>query len=555
VRAHFADIYKYVGNGAKPHLVKNGHNTIMGFRNLLGHTYDEVDHTAILTAPLIPESKVPAYTVDIMIPPPPLPTPTPSSRSAAPSGAATPAIREPTPAKKTITAPEITTLFLANLFASATDFLGDKPTHAVVSAPTWFTAEQTVALRDAAAAAGINVIQVLDEAAAVLTGYRAGLSEERKERGLLGVPMEGNAGEEEARDKKVAVVDMGETSLSITVAAVSEGEYTVLAKSRDDKLGGREFDNLLIKHFAKEFTKKTKIVLDLPCTEAASVQDKRAEAKLRLAIEHTKRSLSASAGAATCAVESLKDGYDLSTSINRIRFDGLAAVVYSQIGDRVRAAVESAGLDIAQIDELLLAGSSTLFPGLQSSLSYLVSPTTPVTAALDPSQVIAVGCALQALHLANHDGHVSVEDIVAFAASPIPTTSAPIGVVLPGATDDLIAAKVIEVGAPLPVRRRVSFPVAGGKTGLEIWEGKDGVKVETIAPPPKEEDDDDEFSDDEPEEVRTPITKKTTRLGAVEVEVAAGKNLVLEVIVTKDGKVQVAAWEEGNEASADRFEA
>jgi heat shock protein 1/8 len=59
-----------------------------------------------------------------------------------------------------------------------------------------------------------------------------------------------------------------------------------------------------LKHFAKEFTKKTKVALDLPCGEDASPMDKRAEAKLRLAVEHTKRSLSASSGAATCAVVS-----------------------------------------------------------------------------------------------------------------------------------------------------------------------------------------------------------------------------------------------------------
>lgn len=100
-------------------------------------------------------------------------------------------------------------------------------------------------MRKAAEAADIDVIQVLDEAAAVLVGYRAGLSEERKARGLLGRPDEGNAGEEEAKDKRVVVLDMGETSLAVSVIQVAEGEYTVLAKAREDKLGGREFDNLV----------------------------------------------------------------------------------------------------------------------------------------------------------------------------------------------------------------------------------------------------------------------------------------------------------------------
>ena len=331
---------QYIGNGAKPHLVKNGKNTIMGFRNLLGHTlahlyqlqgqklihglrYDEVDHTAILTAPLIPSSETPSYTVDILLPPPKPATPLP--RSAAASGAATPnpALFEPVPSTKTLTVPEVTTMFLQTLLASATDFLGVKPTQCVISAPSWFNSAQQDALRKTAEDAGMKVLQVLDEAAAVLVGYRVGLSDQRKERGLLGEPEEGDAGEVEKRDKKVVVLDMGETSLGVSVVQVADGEYTVLASGRDDKLGGREFDDLvswillnllepklmhfqLLKHFAKEFTKKTKTQLDLPCGEGASAMDKRAEAKLLLAVEHTKRSLSASSGAATVAVVSLK---------------------------------------------------------------------------------------------------------------------------------------------------------------------------------------------------------------------------------------------------------
>lgn len=210
----------------------------MGFRNLLGHTYDEVDHTAIFTAPLLNKPEL-SYEVDVLVAPTaPSKSATPA-RSAAPSGTATPAAQEPVPAKKTITVPEVTTLFLSTLFTSASDYLGVKPTQCVISAPTWFTPKQHTELRQAAEAAGINVLQVLDEAAAVLVGYRAGLTEERKERGLLGEQ------EEEKSDKKVAVLDVGETSVGVSVVAVSNGEYAVLGKGRDDKIGGREFDNLV----------------------------------------------------------------------------------------------------------------------------------------------------------------------------------------------------------------------------------------------------------------------------------------------------------------------
>ncbi|ORY21478.1 putative heat shock protein HSP60 [Naematelia encephala] len=552
----------YIGNGAKPHLVKNGKNTIMGFRNLLGHTYDEVDHTAILTAPLVADSETPSYTVDILLPPPRQPTPAP--RSAAASGTATPnpAASEPIPSTKTLTVPQVTSLFLSTLLASATDFLGAKPTACVVSAPTWFTHAQTDALRNAAKDAGIEVLQVLDEAAAVLVGYRVGLSQERKERGLLGKPEEGSAGEEEKRDKRVVVLDMGETSLSISVVAVAEGEYTVLAKGREDKLGGREFDNLLLKHFAKEFTKKTKVALDLPCGPNASEADKRSEAKLRLAVDHTKRSLSASTGAATCAVESLKDGMDLSTSINRLRFDGLAAGVYRQVGQKLSEVVASAKLDLSQIDEILLAGSLTLFPGLQQHLALLVPATTPVTATIDPSEVIAVGCALQALHLSTLEDGLQIEDVLALGKGEVECTSKPIGLVVPGQQGDEMIT-LIPAGAPLPVRRRVVIPVKAGteRVALEIWEGKDEVKVEKVDPVPREktvddedDEDEDEDEDDEPEEIKTPVTLKVTCIGATELDIHEGRDVLVEVIVQKSGGVQVRVWEDGHQGHPSTFE-
>lgn len=207
------------------------------------HSYDQTTHTSTFSAPIIDQDGTPAYTVDILVPPAPLPTP--SNRSAAPSGAATPAPREPTAAKQTITVPEITSLFLKTLFDSATDFLGTAPTSVVMSCPSFFDDKQKDALREVAKAADIPLVQLLDETAAALVAYRVGLVEERKERGLLGSAEEGDAADEEVRDKTVVVVDLGETSLNVTVVQSGEGEYVELARHRDDSLGGRAFDDLV----------------------------------------------------------------------------------------------------------------------------------------------------------------------------------------------------------------------------------------------------------------------------------------------------------------------
>jgi molecular chaperone DnaK (HSP70) len=252
---------------------------------------------------------------------------------------------------------------------------------------------------------------------------------------------------------------------------------------------------------------------------------------------------------------------DLSTSINRMRFDGLAAGVYRQVGSKLTSIVNEAGFDLAQIDEVLLAGSSTLFPGLQSHLSLLVAPTTPVTATIDPSQAIAIGCALQALHLSkvtDVDG-LTVDAVLGLTKDKDACLAHPIGFALPGA-DSKEIVKVIEAGAPLPTRRRIAVPVATGtnKVALEVWEGKDEVKVEKVERPPVEKDDDDEDEDDEEEEdeeIKTPILTKSALVGAVQLELKSAAFLMVEIIIQKDASISVRAWEEGDESNSDSFEA
>ena len=253
---------------------------------------------------------------------------------------------------------------------------------------------------------------------------------------------------------------------------------------------------------------------------------------------------------------------DLSTSINRLRFDGLAASVYRQVGANLNSVVKEAGLDLCQIDEVLLAGSSSLFPGLQQSLALLVSPTTPVTVTLDPSQVIAIGCALQALHLSRLDEGLKIDDVLSLAKEAVSCIAQPIGVIVGGQNGEEMV-KIIDAGAPLPIRRRVALPTEKSteKIALEIWEGKDEVKVEKVAPASlekangdRDEEEDEEEEEDEDEETKAAITKKATLLGAVEIGRKSGGQVLLEIIVQRGGGMEVRLWEEGHESHGDGFE-
>ena len=259
---------------------------------------------------------------------------------------------------------------------------------------------------------------------------------------------------------------------------------------------------------------------------------------------------------------------DLSTAINRLRFDGLASPVYSKVGQKMTDIVSSANLELAQIDEVLLAGSSTLFPGLQQHLALLLPPTTPVTTTIDPSEVIAIGCVLTALHLSSLEDGLSIPEVLAHGEKPAGSVAKPIGIVIPGQESEAMVP-ILPSGAPLPARRRVVLPVTSGveKVGLELWEGKDIVKVDKVEKPTKEEkvngdvkedgeedEDDEDDEEEEDEETKTPVTVKEKCLGGLQLDVKSAGQVLLEVIVQRDGGITARLWEQGEESEGDRLE-
>ncbi|KZP06270.1 actin-like ATPase domain-containing protein [Athelia psychrophila] len=542
----------YIGSQAKHQLVKNSANTITGFRNLLGRKFSEIPQDKPTnSAPLIQHptnADEPAYIVKILQPAP-LPLPktahnTPAA-SAAASAAATPR-SEPIPATRTITVSEVTTLFIKSLLRSAEDFLGKKVDGAVISVPSFFDEAQRTALIAAAEAAGVTVLQLLEEA------------------GAVAVTTTDQAAPELANDRTQLMVDLGASSLELSLISLREGLAYSLATLSDPTVGGDVIDTKLIKYFAKEFTKKSKIPLTVgPATDAL---DKRAEAKLLLAVEHTKRTLSASPGAATCSAEALKEGVDYTGSINRMRFDLEARPIYNQVYDKVREIVAGAGLDLYDVDEIVYVGGSACLPGLDETLAqgFAASVYTPFAAGTvvgggigDPTTILARGCALQAQLLASltHE-----EEQAAFAPGSsrmdVKVTSRTVGVLFPG--EGALGGEWIAVlpkDTALPTRRTIGFSVQlsdAKKVGLEIWEVKEGVKVEHVAPP-KVDLGDEEEEEEEEEDVKEKTVEKEAVLGALTLEAQAAvqakgrwkTKLELQFVAGADGDVTVSVWEAG----------
>ncbi|KAG2136351.1 Hsp70 protein-domain-containing protein [Suillus bovinus] len=536
----------YIGNQASHQLVKNSQNTITGFRNLLGKKFSEVPQAALsVSAPVIQHPSLPdtpAYKVKVLQPAP-SPLKITATNTPAASQVATPR-SEPIEAERILTVSEVTTIFLGSLVQSAEDFLGRKVQGAVISLPSWFDDAQREAVIKAAEDAGIHVLQLLDDAGAVSVCTAAG-------------------SEEIPSDRTQLIVDLGASSLELSLLSIREGLAYSLATISDSSVGGDEIDSKLIKFFAKEFTKKTKTPLTV--APASDPLDKRAEAKLRLAVEHTKRTLSASPGAATCSVESLKDGLDYTGSINRLRFDMEVRSVYDKVYAKVKELVASAGMDLYDVDEIVYIGGCACLPGLDETLAegFTENVITPFKAGTvagggigDPTTILARGCALQAqllVGLAGETEEVRQAFIKGNGISSVSATSRTIGLLVPQVSAEGglggVWVPLILKETPLPCRRTVTVEVdvsgSEDRVGFELWEVSEGVRVDHVKPPKFEDEEDEE--EEELEEVKEKTISKEAFLASLSLSrtnTSKGKTKVqVQAIISSNGAVDLSIRE------------
>lgn len=376
------------------------------------------------------------------------------------------------------TASEINSKFLRHIRESAETFLGAAVEGAVFAVPSYFTEEQRKALKDAAEAAGIKVLQLIYGSAAAVLAYE---------------------NVKQDQDKTVVVCDLGGHSFDVTALTVRSDLYSILATAHETKLGGSSFDDLLISHFATEFKKKSKVDI---------ADNRKALAKLRGAVELTKKMLS-SANSAPCFVESLAEGMDFHSTINRMRFEIMANKVFASALNVIRQVLDKAQLEASEVDEVILVGGSARIPKFAIKLREIfTSEHTQIRSEIEPDEVVARGCALQGSLLAGFDDETiqaSQEPVITVA----PHTQKAIGVV--NADGEFIT--IIPRGTALPVRRTFEFSnAAAGQTHayLALHEGDRIVEKTEIKPEPVEGEEEQEEL--EPEIVTKVVTKPAALL-------------------------------------------
>merc|ERR1711871_1864684 len=192
-------------------------------------------------------------------------------------------------------------------------------------------------------------------------------------------------------EKNVLIFDLGAGTFDVSLLTIEDGMFEVKATAGDTHLGGEDFDDRLVKHFAAEFKRKHK----------ADISDNpRALRRLRTACERAKRTLSA-ASQTTIEIDSLYEGMDFFTSITRARFEELCQDLFRGTLDPVEKVLRDAGMDKRSVHDVVLVGGSTRIPKVQSLLSDFFGGKE-LCRGINPDEAVAHGAAVQAAILSGN---------------------------------------------------------------------------------------------------------------------------------------------------------
>merc|ERR1719266_203381 len=273
-------------------------------------------------------------------------------------------------------AEEISSMVLVKMKEVAEAYCGKKITKAVITVPAYFNDSQRQATKDAGRIAGLNVLRIINEPTAAAIAY--GLDKKT-----------GGSSDEE---KNVLIFDLGGGTFDVSLLTIDDGVFEVKATAGDTHLGGEDFDNVLVEHFAKEFKRKHKADL---------TASKRAMRRLRSQCERAKRTLSAAARA-TVEIDSLHDGIDFYSTITRARFEDLCGTYFRECLNPVKKVLSDSGMSKNDVQDVVLVGGSTRIPKIQALIKEFFHGKEP-SRSINPDEAVAYGAAVQAAILDNQD--------------------------------------------------------------------------------------------------------------------------------------------------------
>lgn len=321
---------------------------------------------------------------------------------------------------------EISAIILQHLKSYAEDYLGDTVDKAVITVPAYFNDAERQATKDAGKIAGLEVERIINEPTAAALAYGIDKADQ---------------------DQTVLVYDLGGGTFDVSILDIGEGTFEVVSTAGDNRLGGDDFDEVLIDHMVAEFKKENGIDLG---------QDKMALQRLKDAAEKAKKDLS---GVAQTQVSlpfiTAGDAgpLHLEMNITRAKFDELSADLVERTMGPTRQALKDADLSASEIDKVLLVGGSTRIPAVQEAIKKEVGKDP--SKGVNPDEVVALGAAIQGGVLQG-----DVKDVVLLDVTPLS-----LGIETMGS----VTTKLIERNTTIPTSAQQVFSTAAdNQTAVDI---------------------------------------------------------------------------------------
>ncbi len=326
---------------------------------------------------------------------------------------------------KNYTPQEISAMTLQKLKADAEAYLGQTVTEAVITVPAYFTDSQRQATKDAGKIAGLEVKRIINEPTAAALAY--GLDKEV--------------------DQKIMVYDLGGGTFDVSVLEIGDGIIEVLATAGNNRLGGDDFDECVMKYLVAEFKKAEGIDLS---------GDKVAMQRLKEAAEKAKIELSGVTSSNVNLPYVTADATGpkhLDVTLTRAKFNELTEHLVEATMGPVRQAMSDAGLSGSDISKVLLVGGSSRIPAVQDAVKKITGKDG--FKGINPDECVAMGAAIQAGVLTG-----DVEGLLLLDVTPLS-----LGIETMGG----VCTKLIERNTTIPVRKSQIFSTAAdNQTSVEV---------------------------------------------------------------------------------------